>query len=206
MMPSGQSSSEPRPSDAAAAGPMRFAYADPPYPRQSRHLYREHPDFAGEVDHRELIDRLMADFPDGWALSTSSSALREILELCPRPSWRKGRHVQGTGVRVVAWCKPMSRTLPTSVQYCWEPVLVHGGRQLRGRYVRDYLVASPPVWHAKRRPDGCIPGTKPLEFCYWLFDVLGAQPGDELEDLFPGSGIVGHAWRAWSAQTRLAVG
>ena len=31
-------------------------------------------------------------------------------------------------------------------------------------------------------------GVKPVDFCAWLFDVLGAQVGDELIDLFPGSG------------------
>ena len=29
---------------------MRIAYADPPYPGCA-HLYRGHPDYAGEVDH-----------------------------------------------------------------------------------------------------------------------------------------------------------
>lgn len=32
---------------------MRIAYADPPYPGQSK-LYRNHPDYAGEVDHAAL--------------------------------------------------------------------------------------------------------------------------------------------------------
>lgn len=62
---------------------MRFAYADPPYPGQS-HKYRGHPDYAGEVNHKELIDRLSLDYPDGWALSTSGSALQSVLDLCPR--------------------------------------------------------------------------------------------------------------------------
>jgi hypothetical protein len=43
--------------------PIRFAYADPPYIGQSKRLYGDHPDYAGEVDHAELIDRLMAEFP-----------------------------------------------------------------------------------------------------------------------------------------------
>ena len=48
---------------------MRFAYADPPYPGQARRHYKHHPDFDGEVDHGALIERLMDEFPDGWALS-----------------------------------------------------------------------------------------------------------------------------------------
>ena len=40
-------------------------------------------------------------------------------------------------------------------------------------------------------------GRKPPEFCYWLFEVLGLQRGDELVDLFPGSGAVQRAWQEW---------
>jgi len=46
---------------------VRVAYADPPYPGCA-HLYKDHPDYAGEVDHAELIDRMEREFPDGWAL------------------------------------------------------------------------------------------------------------------------------------------
>lgn len=42
-------------------------------------------------------------------------------------------------------------------------------------------------------------GRKPLAFCVWLFELLGAQPGDELVDLYPGSGQVGHAWTAFAS-------
>jgi hypothetical protein len=37
-------------------------------------------------------------------------------------------------------------------------------------------------------------GAKPAAFCWWLFDLLGALPGDDLVDLFPGSGGVARAW------------
>ena len=68
---------------------MRFAYADPPYPGQARRHYKHHPDFDGEVDHGALIERLMDEFPDGWALSTSESALKDVLELVPRSTPRR---------------------------------------------------------------------------------------------------------------------
>ena len=55
----------------------RVAYADPPYPGCA-HLYRGHADYAGEVDHKELIDRLEAEY-DGWILHTSSVALGHVL-------------------------------------------------------------------------------------------------------------------------------
>ena len=35
---------------------MRFAYADPPYIGRA-YYYKNHPDFAGEVDHAELVTR-----------------------------------------------------------------------------------------------------------------------------------------------------
>jgi hypothetical protein len=37
-------------------------------------------------------------------------------------------------------------------------------------------------------------GRKPLAFCAFLFEQLGMLPGDELADLFPGTGIVSRAW------------
>ena len=179
--------------------PMRFAYADPPYPGNARKFYRDHPDYGGEVDHRQLIDRLEDEFPDGWALLTSVPALADVLELCPRIERYQERWRHGTGARVMAWCKPMHRILPVAVQWAWEPLIVCRGRQrLRTPQVVNYLVASPTVWHAKRRQPGKIAGIKPPEFCHWMFEALGALPGDELVDLFPGSGAVGRAWREWS--------
>lgn len=41
-------------------------------------------------------------------------------------------------------------------------------------------------------------GSKPAAFARWVFELLGAQPGDELDDLFPGSGGIGRAWRNYS--------
>lgn len=60
--------------------PLRLAYADPPYPGNAW-LYRGHRDYAGEVDHGELLARLVGY--DGWALSTSAAALPAVLALCP---------------------------------------------------------------------------------------------------------------------------
>ena len=44
------------------------------------------------------------------------------------------------------------------------------------------------------RGGGDLIGRKPLAFCAWLFEAMGMLPGDELVDLFPGTGIVGRAW------------
>lgn len=43
---------------------MRLAYADPPYPGCAA-LYKDHPDYAGEVDHAALL-RTLQDNYDGW--------------------------------------------------------------------------------------------------------------------------------------------
>lgn len=72
---------------------MRLAYADPPYPGCAS-LYRDHPDYAGEVDHAALL-RTLQDNYDGWVLHTSSVALRAILPLVP-----DGARVHGMGERL----------------------------------------------------------------------------------------------------------
>ena len=59
---------------------MKIAYADPPY-IGCAHLYRGHPDYAGEVDHVALIARLERDY-DGWILHAASTP-RSIAVLAP---------------------------------------------------------------------------------------------------------------------------
>jgi len=191
---------------------MRFAYADPPYPGQSARLYADHPDYAGEVNHRALLERLEAEFPDGWALSTSAAALPEVLALCPyarRPlGVRHGGHTDPErSVRVLAWVKPGAPPYPVRVQYGWEPVILRGGRPAAGTWgsVRDWLQCRPEGHTFRAPPPGHVRGAKPPAFCRWLFACLGAEPGDTLEDLFPGSGAVGREWAAYTAQERLAL-
>lgn len=171
---------------------MKFAYADPPYPGQSKKHYGDHRDYAGEVDHPALIERLVAEFPDGWALSTDQGSLRGLLPLCPEKT------------RVMAWVKPFAsikkNVYPT---YAWEPVILHGGRNAFGdrhKMVRDWMAAMPPVFVGKSLD--ATAGQKPDEFCLWLFDCFGAEPTDELHDLFPGSGAVGAAWERFCAAPR----
>jgi hypothetical protein len=159
------------------------AYADPPYIGQARKHYRHDPRCA-EVDHGELIAQLVAEFPDGWALSCSSPSLAHLLPLCP------------PDVRVMAWVKPFCSFKPgVNPAYAWEPVLVHGGngRRRRGRReptVRDWVSANVTL----RRG---LAGAKPEAFCHWLFAVLNLRPGDELVDLYPGTGAVSAAWERW---------
>lgn len=148
---------------------MRFAYADPPYIGQAKR-YPE----KTEVDHVELVQRLVDEYPDGWALSLSSPTLQYILSLCP------------SDVRVMAWVKPFAVFKPNvNPAYAWEPVIVRGGRK-RGRdvpTVRDWVSCNITL------KKGLV-GAKPEGFCEWLLDVLNVLPGDQLDDIFPGTGIV----------------
>ena len=169
--------------EAVSGVPLRLAYADPPYPANAW-MYRGHPDYAGEVDHAALIKRL-ADY-DGWALSTSAEALPEVLALWP------------PGVRVAAWHRgerPARSHCPLSA---WEPVIYCGGRQLlRGTGSRRADSITCGVSVVTTLP-GRVIGAKPAAVCRWIFDLLGAGPGDTLDDLFPGTGAVGRAWTAFT--------
>ncbi|MBB3158219.1 hypothetical protein FHS07_001915 [Microbacterium proteolyticum] len=100
---------------------LRLAYADPPYPGLSRRYYGGHPDFAGEVDHRRLVEQL--DGFDGWALSTSARALQEVLALCP------------PGARVAAWVRGERPTRSAGPLNAWEPVIYWGGRRDASRSI-----------------------------------------------------------------------
>ena len=72
-----------------------------------------------------------------------------------------------------------------------------GGRQLIGGARRtDSMVCG--VAPLDTLP-GRVIGAKPAAVCRWIFTLLGAAPGDTLDDLFPGSGAVGRAWAAFTS-------
>lgn len=160
---------------------MRFAYADPPYLGCAKALYGDATYDTIEA-HQGLIERLVSEFPDGWAMSLSSTTLRDILPLCPK------------GTRVAAWVKPFCAfKVGVNPAYAWEPVLFMGGRKKRSRKedtVRD--------WHSEpitlRRG---MPGAKPPGFVQWIVNLLGAdvRQGDTIVDLFHGSGAMLGVWR-----------
>lgn len=160
--------------DASAAEPKRLAYADPPYVGKA-HLYRGEESYGGEVDHYALIAKLRTF--DGWALSCSSESLYLLLPLAP-------------DAHVCAFVKPNGVSSATrGMHSTWEALLVSPARRLRPGF-RDWLAAKPA------RLGGKLIGRKPLAFCAWLFRCLGARPElDTFDDLFPGTGIVGRAWR-----------
>lgn len=156
--------------EASSDGSLRLAYADPPYPGRARKFYK-----CPEVDHQKLIASLTVSY-DGWALSTAADCLRALLPMCP------------ARVRVCSWVKPIgAMPLTRGLHNCWEPLLVCPARYRRPG-VRDWIAAQPA------RHGGTLIGRKPIAFAAWLFELLGAAPGDRFDDLYPGTGIVGRAW------------
>jgi hypothetical protein len=171
---------------------MRVAYADPPY-FGCCGLYRHEHGIDGECwdnlyTHRQLILRLVSEYPDGWALSLSTPSLWHILPMCP------------DDVRVASWVKPFAVFKPNvNPAYAWEPVIWRGGRTKRKRdepTVRDWVSAEITLKKG-------LTGAKPETFCWWLFELLGLQAGDELVDLYPGTGGVTRTWRQYQRQRSL---
>lgn len=170
----------------ADSEPIRFAYADPPYVGLAKRHYGDHPDFAGEVDHGALIERMTTDF-DGWALSASMRSLRFVLPLCPE------------NVLVLAWHNTNAPPMGDHRMYSWEPVILYGGRRPAG-YEKTSFVGPPPMWTFRPVEEGHVIGEKSEKFCHWVFRCAGLCPQDELVDLFPGSGAVGRAWSSFTYQ------
>lgn len=158
---------------------MKIGYADPPYPGCA-HLYPE----KTEVDHSALVRSLLSEY-DGFVLHTSSPGLRVVLPLLP------------SDCRVCAWVKPFAafkRNVP--VAYAWEPVIIRACRKpvVSGRIVmRDWVSESITMKKG-------LTGAKPHRVCKWAFEVVGAVPGDDLVDLYPGTGAVTKAWEEWKVE------
>ena len=171
---------------------MIFAYADPPYPGCAKLHYDADPSGipAEEIDHSALIEELMGY--ESWALSTHSPALRTLLPLCPDDA------------RVGAWVKPFCAMRGQRIAYAWEPVIFWNPRKKVNSEqltARDWVSETPPHFHKKAI--GNTKGQKGIIFCFWLFDLMGLIEGDELVDLFPGSGAVSIFWQNYLSQQRL---
>jgi len=163
---------------------MRLAYADPPYLGKGNRYddtpeasTREYDDVAA---WERLAERL--DGFDGWALSMNGTNLHPLLPLFP-------------DARIAVWVKPFAAfKRNVRIAYTWEPVLFVPGRNSSadGAPVgRDHL--SEPITMRK----GLV-GAKPERFCSWVLDLIGWVPGDELVDIFPGTGVMDRVVRARS--------
>lgn len=172
---------------------MRIGYADPPY-IGCAHLYRGHPDYAGEVDHVALVDRLEDEF-DGWVLHAAATP-ESMAILAPL--------VKATGARWMSWVKSFAAyKANVSVAYAWEPVIVQAARKpvVSKRLVsRDFIETAIKSPIALKRG---LTGAKPEAVCHWAFEMVGARPEDDLVDLFPGTGAVTKAWRTWQGKFTL---
>lgn len=177
---------------------MRFAYADPPY-LGCCGLYDHHHGDDGRCwdnpeTHRQIIDALVSEFPDGWAMSLSMPALQTILPMCPKD------------VRIGSWVKTFC-AFKKGVRpcYAWEPVIFWRGRNPNAGFphappekgskqntpkdflvVEDSLALAEPITLMKG-----LTGAKPEKFCRWVLDLLNVREGDEVVDVYPGTGIMG---------------
>ncbi len=128
-----------------------------------------------ELDtHKALLSYLDAEF-DGWAYCMTSQSLADIAPLAPH-------------ARVASWVKPFAAfKANVRIAYTWEPMLFVPGRDRskEGAPVgRDHL--AEPITLKKG-----FTGAKPVAFCKWALDLIGFVEGDELIDLFPGTGVMG---------------
>ena len=173
---------------------LRLAYADPPYLGNCKlydHFHGVHGDHGDGgcwddlATHSWLIDSLCLKFPDGWAMSLSSPSLRSILPLVPADA------------RVAAWVKTFC-AFKRNVRpaYAWEPVVFWRGRNpgsgfshpppvLGGEQTTPKDFLAEPISLKKG-----LTGAKPERFCRWVLDLLNVQPGDEVVDVFPGTGVM----------------
>lgn len=157
---------------------MKFAFADPPYLGMGR-LYDAHHERSRDYDdiasHRALIERLCDEYQDGWALCLHVPSLKVMLDLCP------------DDVRIAAWVKPFcSFKKGVKRAWSWEPIIFRGGRAIEAAAAtwRDHI--SEPITLRKG-----LPGAKPWKVCEWVLDGLNFQRGDTVDDLFPGTGVMG---------------
>lgn len=158
---------------------MKLCYADPPYVGQAFKHYKTDPNCA-EVDHKELFAKLDSEF-DGWALSASSPSILGPAGLCA---------IAPAGCRIAAWVKPFAVYKPgVNPAYAWEPMFFKPARSNdRSKpTVKDWVAVNITMRKG-------LVGAKPSELCYWLFDLLGAEAGDDFTDMFPGTGVVGRCW------------
>lgn len=182
------------PAGANASTPLRFAYADPAYPGLAEKYYEQK-----EVDHAKLCRSLVEEY-DAFALSTSAAALpmvlddlRVALDTTPRLLRKSNIALSSRDIRVCPWVHGSRASTSYRARNAWEPLIVVGGRPVK--HAVDDELDDVLLWGGRQHSHpGALVGMKSAAFCEWMFRLLGAQRGDELADLFPGSGAVTRAW------------
>lgn len=181
---------------------MRLAIADPPYLGRAALWYggegrskqgtagrargrgrldaEYHPDAARWDDPAEHI-RLMVgleDAYDGWVMAASGKTLAPLIG-----------PAEELGARLGIW--HVTNAIPDGARArnVWEAVFfrVPDGRRAVGSGHR-----VPDLLSAPHLTSGFV-GSKPDRWTRWVLDLMGYQPGDEVDDMFPGSGAVARA-------------
>lgn len=151
---------------------MKFAYADPPYVGTGKKIYGKLHSEAHLWDspehQKQLVQTLIKEYPDGWAMSCNPRDLHYLLI--------------DSNIRVCAWTKTFHQIRHINIQYAWEPVLLYGGRDEGSRkpMVRDWVSGHIAMKKGLR-------GSKPDYFNDWILSLLNFQKGDVIEDIFPGT-------------------
>lgn len=173
----------------------RLCIADPPYLGRAKRWYGAggcgHGGGIGQADnhpeadkwdnpetHKNLVHELNANF-DGWAIAMSVHSLSTYLEIVETDS--------RNGYRVCVWHKPSAIQSGSRISNHWEPVLIKVPQDRKGwksnaQRTKDVMSANPLRSN--------FMGAKPPEWTRWVLDLLGFQEGDEVTDLFHGSGAV----------------
>lgn len=131
--------------------------------------------------HKQLVRELQSNY-DGWAIAMSVHSLSTYLEEVETDS--------RNGIRVCVWHKPSAVTSGSRITNNWEPVLIKVPQDRKGwnsnaPRVSDVISANP------KRAN--FVGAKPTEWTRWVLDLLGYREGDEVVDMFEGSGAVRQA-------------
>ena len=177
---------------------MKLCIADPPYLGRAVRFYGEggcgigngegqadnHPDaylWDEPETHKNLVKKLEENY-DGWAIAMSVHSLSTYLSIIETDS--------RNGIRVCVWHKPSAVTSGNRITNHWEPVLIRVPETRKGwksgaPRVKDIATFNSPKVN--------FMGAKPVEWTHWILDLLGYQEGDEVNDLFHGSGAVTHA-------------
>jgi len=176
---------------------MRLAIADPPYLDRAVRWYGEggtgYTAGSGQADnhpeaylwdipktHQDLARRLEQDY-DGYAIAMSVHSLSTYLSVIETNS--------RNGIRVGVWNKTMSLPSASRIHNSWEPVIFKIPKERRAR---NNGTATKDVLTSAVLQNNFI-GAKPLVWTEWVLDVLGYKDGDQVDDLFAGSGAVSNA-------------
>jgi hypothetical protein len=127
--------------------------------------------------HIQLVTDLEKNY-DGYAIALTVHSLSTYLSVIDTDS--------RNGIRVMAWVKPIAVPSGNRIATTWEPVIVKVPKERRGhgkgKTMKDNLIANPIQ-------NGFI-GAKPEAWTEWVLNAMGYQDGDEIVDLFNGSGAV----------------